>query len=433
MPNVLFAWESGGGLGHLLQMRPLAEALVRRGHRVHIALRHLSAAAADVLGNSGVRFRQAPFKSGGPRPGTKTQNFADVLVDTGWADAKELFILAYGWRGLMEDVRPELLVFDHASTALLASRGLPFPVRRVVIGSGFCVPPDLSPLPPLVSDPVADPERMRQREQRVLARANHVLHHWGRPLLERLGQLFSQVDGSFLTTFEELEQCPSRGDAEYWGPVLPDGGAEPKWPAGQGKKVFAYSKRFDGLEPLAAMLRDSGRSAVLYVDGLTEPERRRMAGPLLHVESKRVDLRRAAAECDAAVLHAGQGATAAVLLAGKPVLQIPLVLEQRLTAEATVRLGAGEIVNDRAKDIDAARAKLEAVLTEDRYTEAARRFAQKYSDFDPAAQVKRMVARVEELIETGRQGQTALRQARDRETRGHGEKARNAGGKVFAG
>ena len=44
MPTVLLAWELGGGLGHFMNLRPLAEGLRRRGHRVVAALRDLSVA-----------------------------------------------------------------------------------------------------------------------------------------------------------------------------------------------------------------------------------------------------------------------------------------------------------------------------------------------------------------------------------------------------
>ena len=107
-------------------------------------------------------------------------------------------------------------------------------------------------------------------------------------------------------------------------------------------------------------------------------------------------MRHAAAECDLAVLHAGQGATAAMLLAGKPILLLPLVLEQRLTADAVVRLGAGE--RAAANDPAAVGQKLDGMLASDHYTAAARSFAAKYADFDPAAQVERMARRVEELL-----------------------------------
>jgi UDP:flavonoid glycosyltransferase YjiC (YdhE family) len=191
---------------------------------------------------------------------------------------------------------------------------------------------------------------------------------------------------------------------------------------GDGKRVVGYLKRTSELEPLTAVLRATARPTILYVEGLSEDERRRLEGPTLRVAPRRLDIRRAAAECDAAVLHAGQGATAAVLLAGKPILQIPLVLEQRLTAEATARLGAGIVVTDRAKDPAAAARKLDELLIDPKYAAAARRFALKYSDFDPEAQVRRMVERVEERLQLGR--------------RGKGEMGRQAGAgrrAVFAG
>jgi UDP:flavonoid glycosyltransferase YjiC (YdhE family) len=452
MATILFAWELGSGLGHMMQMSPLALALVKRGHKVYVALRDVGAAEAAFAG-SGVCYLEAPHDQlgGRPQPFPMTRTFAHVLANVGWNDGGRLFALSCAWANLYSLMRTDLCVFDHAPTALLASRGLP--MRRVVIGSGFCIPPDLSPWPMLRRELRGTPEAQRaaKDEEKVLARVNRLLGHWGMEPLGRLGQLYSEVDETFLTTLPELEQYPARPNAKYRGPVLPDGGEAPEWPgggadedrgwriedsAGAGgpssilrspsssspRRIFAYLKRFDGLEGLAAALRDWRHRTLLYVDGLSDAERRRRESANLRVTAKRVDLRRAAAECDAAVLHAGQGATAAVLLAGKPVLQIPLVLEQRLTAEAMARLGAGIVVTDRAKDPAAAAQKLDLLLTDPRYATAARGFARKYESFDPAAQVERMVVRVEELIgQRGRGGDKQKGRQADRRA------------KVFAG
>jgi hypothetical protein len=62
--------------------------------------------------------------------------------------------------------------------------------------------------------------------------------------------------------------------------------------------------------------------------------------------------------------------------------------------------------------------KLDALLDDPRYKTAARGFARRYSSFDPAAQLQRMVARVEELVEQG--GRGGDRENRDKGTRGHG-------------
>ena len=79
-----------------------------------------------------------------------------------------------------------------------------------------------------------------------------------------------------------------------------------------------------------------------YVEGLSAEARRSVASPIVRLAERRVDVAKAAAECDVAVLNGGHGVVAEMLLAGKPVLAVPLVLEQQMTSEALRRLGAGE-------------------------------------------------------------------------------------------
>ena len=70
-----------------------------------------------------------------------TCTFAQILHNCGFGDAAELATMAEAWRKLYDFVRPDLIIFDHAPTALLASAG--YPVRRALIGTGFFSPPDL--------------------------------------------------------------------------------------------------------------------------------------------------------------------------------------------------------------------------------------------------------------------------------------------------
>lgn len=62
MSTILFAWELGGGLGHLMQMRPIAHGLLARGHRIAAALKDLFR-ARQVFGPD-VPLLQAPI----PKP-----------------------------------------------------------------------------------------------------------------------------------------------------------------------------------------------------------------------------------------------------------------------------------------------------------------------------------------------------------------------------
>jgi glycosyltransferase involved in cell wall biosynthesis len=409
--TVLFCWELGGGLGHMMQMLPLAEALVRRGHKVLVALRQLER-AAKVFGSAGVAFLQAPAWNpvDGQRRIRNLQTFTQLLVNVGFGDEGELYARACAWRNLFKMASPDVIVFDHAPAALLASRGRR--AKRVLIGSGFCCPPTADDGLPwgLFRDPPADDVgRLAAVERNVLGRVNRVLARWEVRPMGRLAQLYADVDENLLTTLPELEQYPRREAAagrHYWGPVLgTGGGAAPVWPAGEGKRLFVYVKRFAGLAELMRVVGARGVPTVAYVDGPAEALRA-LAPPNVSVARERLDMAQVARECDAAVLHAGQGAAAALLLAGKPMLNIPLVMEQRLTANAVCRAGAGLVAPAAAGKDDELAAKLGAVLDEAKYADAARRVAAKYAAFDPAARLRRMVERVEGLMvrATGRVG-----------------------------
>ena len=135
MNMILLTWELGAGMGHLANLAPLAAGFVERGHRVVAALSDLSHADQAFAGLP-VSFLQAPSRA---RPAGRGDNrartFAHILRDHGFADAGELRTRVEAWRNLYESVHPDLVVFDHSPTALLAARGLP--LRRVLIGTGF--------------------------------------------------------------------------------------------------------------------------------------------------------------------------------------------------------------------------------------------------------------------------------------------------------
>ena len=409
-------------------MEPLAAGLARRGHEVPVAFCHLTGGAGAVFGQAGVQFVRAPSKSRGPLRYPRTGGFAHLLANVGFDDKHDLFPVACAWRRLMERERPHAMLCDHSPTALLAARCMP-DVKRIVLGTGFFCPPDTCPLPlfHLPGRAPMDRQKLLEHEKRVLELANRMLAYWGQPPMDRLAQLYSDVDDTFLLTFAELDhfgRCRPAG-ATYWGPIHRAAGKRPLWPAGQGKRVYAYLKDFRGLPDLLRALRRRRNPTLVVVDGVDLPVQRQFASETLRFENEPLDMVAVGRECDLAIHNANHGTLCDLLLAGKPMLQVPLTVEQRTLAAAVDRTGAAETAPAAAGHYDEIEPKLEALLTEPRYAEAARRFARKYSDFDPAEQVGRMVARVEELVETGRGGEG--------ETRGHGKDALNARGKVFAG
>ena len=96
------------------------------------------------------------------------------------------------------------------------------------------------------------------------------------------------------------------------------------------------------------------------------------------------------------------GVVAEMLLAGKPVLAIPLNLEQQQTARALEHLGAGQAASVR--EPYAVVPRLQGMVGGDaaeQCARGARRLAERYSCFDRGRQRLAMFERAEELLAMG--------------------------------
>jgi hypothetical protein len=154
------------------------------------------------------------------------RTFAQLLYNNGFGVADELRTLGLAWRSIFEPVRPDLNVFDHSPTALLAARGIE--VRRALIGTGFFCPRDGYPLPDLRTSLSAADEKLRHDEDRVLAIAKDLLRSWNAEPLTRISQLDHEVDEHFLVTFVELDHYGARENQRYWGAWPNVGGKAPE-------------------------------------------------------------------------------------------------------------------------------------------------------------------------------------------------------------
>jgi len=392
--KILITWELGGGSGHLVPVRPVIAGLIKRGHRVVAALRDVPRAGA-VLADCPVRLLQAPFKFG------HSQNeiippltFAQILHNVGFGDELELVSLSQAWRGLFELTAPDLMICDHSPTALLASRGLP--MRRIVMGSGFLCPPDETPLPNLRYWLKADLEQLAHDEAAVLERMNKVLWRLGQTSIERLTQIYRDVEATLLTTFEELDHFPWRKGATYWGAWTIASGKRPEWPRAKGGRIYAYLKDCPALPRILEWLANSGHSTLAYVDGMDWKTLERFSGSSIRFERERLDMQLVGKECDLAILHGTHGTTASVLVAGRPVMQLPIFLEQGLLAHAVCRLGAG--AQAPANNEEAALGQLQKVISSTAYAAAAQKFATKYAGYEPAEASQKLLDEIERVL-----------------------------------
>jgi len=393
MSRILLAWELGQGYGHVGRLLPLAAALAERGHVPVFALRDLTVAEPHVA-RHGFTVLQAPVwlhEVGGLPP---PANFAETLLRYGFHEPGALHAMALGWRSLVHGVKPDLIVLDHAPTALLAMRGLGIP--RAVFGDGFCVPPDTDPWPAYRAWEKVPQARLADSSLHALKAANAVLDRLGAPRLDRLCDLYA-VEARFLVTFPELDHYPGRGDATYSGPIFTAGeGAAPHWPLAGDAKLFAYlvpnSRHFD---PVMAALGRCGASVLAFPPGIAPRAARTLSGAAMTVSEAAYDMRRVRLECDVAITH-GAGTASAMLLAGKPVLMLPATVEQAMLAKRVEATGAGIAAASEAGAPDYRRL-VKRLLTDGALAEAARAFAARHAGYDPAHAIEAIAGRCIDL------------------------------------
>jgi hypothetical protein len=151
------------------------------------------------------------------------------------------------------------------------------------------------------------------------------------------------------------------------------------------------------LEALLDCLVRRRTPTVIYGPTIDRQLGERFQCDTLRFATEAVELGAAGRDCDLAILNGTHGTTAAMLLAGKPSLQIPLYLEQQLSADNVVRMGAG--LTAEANNAPRVVGQLETLLDNTgRYEPAAAAFASRYASFDGGGQIDRLAAQVEHLL-----------------------------------
>ena len=398
MARIVFAWEFGAGLGHILYDLPLAKKLLGRGHEVFCVMKNV-VDAEKVMGPHGVKVLQAPVWQVQVKRLENTFNYADTLFNHGYLFDGALQGMAKAWRNLFEKIKPELLIVDHAPTALIAARGTE--IKTALYGTGFFAPPRQEPMPSIIPWVKAPDGALEQSEKKIVAKINDVLQGLDAPKLEALCELFT-VDENFLCTFPELDHYQGHVREKYWGPVinLPEG-ESPAWPdTGNNRKIFCYIKaQYPHLEEVLLNLQQSEAAVIVFLKNAPRKIKTKFTSPSLKFTERPVNMKEVCGECDLVVCHAGHGTIAVTLLHGKPLLLLPEhnQLEQVLIARNIALQKLGLCIFTRQK-VRAYKGAIDKIFSDFEFTEKARAFAYKYKDVNPSQQLEEIAARCEELI-----------------------------------
>ena len=392
MSRILYTWELGGGLGHVTRIYPILLALEQRGHQVIAAIRE-QGQIDKLWPNLKAAVHRAPHKTYPTiYENHPVKYFTDILYNIGWGEAKELRVLLYGWEQLYGQVRPDFVIHDHSPTAALRSQAEDIP--HATLGTGFCSPPDESPNRLLRTWTPAEPEKEQRTSAQLIENLNSLLP--SRVQLNRPTEVYSRVTENFLTTFPELDHFGARAEAKYWGIPNATAGARFEWPGGNGPKMFAYLHGDKSLPGVLQAIEKLNFPSLVYISGITKESVIPPLAANVRVVREQVDLAWAAQECSLGILNGSHGATAAFLLAGRPIIQLPIHLEQYLGAKRSVELGAALIV-DRTKPDDISSA-MRRILTDPQFAIRADEFRDRYRNWSPGTQSELIVDRIEEIL-----------------------------------
>lgn len=348
MATIVGICELGGYLGHISKITSLLHGLRELGHQVIAVLPNNSFVEFMELQNPPMPYVLGPKLT---MPAFKASrdpvNLSEVLLCAGMGTHPVLDPCAHLWRQLLLLLKADLIIADYAPTPLLAARTLG--LKSVVLGTGFSVPPALSPIPAFNRRLNIQDSVLAASDVQLLTVLNEYLQRFNAPLLSRVSDLYWQSEFVGITHYQALDHFAygrPEHTAYYALATQISGGVNVSWPEGTSPRVFAYLKtEYPGLEFLLRWLHAARVEAVVYISGDQADKWMHLQTQHLHIYLQPVDLTELLPSADWLIYHAGSGMASQALRNGKASILIPIHYEQLFTAEAMVSRQLGYLLN----------------------------------------------------------------------------------------
>ncbi len=385
MAKVVLIWEMGADLGHVFGLRSLAVELCQQGHDVTMVLCDTST-FEPVAGKQNTTFPFSIIKAPSP-PATKKikltrppANLTELLLVNGYNDADYLATQLLLWRNLIGALNPDVIVYDFAPTALLASRDMA--CKKITLGSPFTMPPLLHPLPSFNLDGKVSDNNLRISENKFIQMVNKALALISLEPIHFACEVFA-ADDQFVASIPELDPYRQwRKLPQYVGAITSNVvmGKSLDWQtASSQKKIFVYLKpTYTPLEFLLEVLDQLGVEAKVFVPNIPKHIIDKFTHSQLTISPTPFLLGEDLSACDLVICHGGNGTLTSSVLHGAPCLIIPQQQEQLSNAHQCIAAGLGLGLGPHVIDKEKISSLLNRLLTAPEFKQAASACQRKY-------------------------------------------------------
>lgn len=335
MASIVLVWEMGTDLGHVSRLDSLASHLSRCGHSVTAIFSDLNYIKHfyPTPHSAPYRIQQGPgWTDRRLRLSRSPANLSEVLLSVGFYQPQTIADKLVQWQALFSQLQADIIIYDYAPTALLATRKIP--CHKINLSDPFSNPPACSPLPLFDRYAKVSEANLAVSESKLVSCINQATHKTGLADIQYAHELFA-VDKTFLLSIPELDPFSHlRHSENYIGPFTSPqtGKLSLTWSRASEKKVFAYLKpawpNLEAFLDAASQLPIQGR---FFIPGAPDTLLNRYQNTNFEIVTTPYDLSDLKL-CDLVVCHGGHSTLLQSTLSGTPALLIPLQQEQQSIA-----------------------------------------------------------------------------------------------------
>ena len=369
--RIVYICELGSGYEQLLRLQDVVKECNAVGHEITVILRDLVSAGSLINKLSAIAF-QAPIFLPRLRLNRQLVCLADTLQLSGYEHINTLLPLVKAWQALLALLQADVVIFDHAPTALLAASNLN--CRRLIVGTAFSIPVaghKLADWQPMQSRA----ELIQEQEHNVLKVINQLQRKLELPVTATISELY-RCNRVVIDSFPQLDVYRElRTNVDYYTSVTTF--MPPVFAFRQTEKpriVCLLDLAFKKFTPLVEALRASGCEILLVLPGADPATLEPYQAVSFQATTMMPDLELIIKEADIFIGHGNMGSITPCLRLGKPVMVLPMQLEQLYVGLGLQTLGVARVVTDQENASDYQKA-LTGVLGNIKLRAAARNFA----------------------------------------------------------